>query len=121
MKGMISMARRAVTSMNRSKSTQKPTMLSDDARKSYLTNLAWDLIEQRLLDGTATSQETTYFLRYGSREAELKEQILQAQKELYEAKAEALQSQRRSEELYENAINAMRRYSGAGSLNEDIY
>ena len=116
------MARRAATIVNRTKTSTKPAMLSDDARKSYLTNLAMDLIEQRLLDGTATSQETTYFLRYGSREAELKEQILQAQKELYEAKAEAIQSQKRSEELYENAINAMRRYSGAGvSVSEDIY
>ena len=87
-------------------------MLSDDARKSYLTSLAWDLIEQRLKDGTATSQETTYFLRYGSREAELKEQILESQRELYAAKAEALRSQQRSEEMYEKAIAAMRRYQG---------
>ena len=121
MKGMISMARRAVTTSNRSKTHTKPTMLSDDARKSYLTNLALDLIEQRLLDGTATSQETTYFLRFGSKEAEYKEQILKAQKELYEAKTEALQSQKRSEELYENAINAMRRYSGVGISDEDVY
>lgn len=115
------MARRAVNSLNQSKTLPKPAMLSDEARKSYLTNLAMDLIEQRLIDGTATSQETTYFLRYGSREAELKEQILEAQKELYKAKASALESQRRSEELYENAINAMRRYSGAGNYAEDIY
>jgi len=115
------MARRAATSLNRTKSTQKPAMLSDDARKSYLTNLAMDLIEQRLLDGTATSQETTYFLRYGSKEAELKEQILESQRELYKAKAEALQSQKRSEELYERAIEAMRRYSGAGVSDENVY
>ena len=106
------MARRKVTSLNRAETSTKPAMLSDDARKSYLTNLAMDLIEQRLLDGTATSQETTYFLRYGSKEAELKEKILESQQELYKAKAEALRSQQRSEELYEKAIAAMRRYSG---------
>lgn len=115
------MARRAATSVNRAKSRQKPAMLSDDARKSYLTSLAMDLIEQRLLDGTATSQETTYFLRYGSKEADLKEEILEAQRDLYAAKAEALRSQQRSEELYEKAIAAMRRYSGMGDVDEDVY
>lgn len=106
------MARRKVTSLNHAESPSQPAMLSDDARKSYLTSLAMDLIEQRLLNGTATSQETTYFLRYGSREAELKEQILESQRELYAAKAEALRSQQRSEEMYEKAIAAMRRYQG---------
>lgn len=114
------MARRKVTSLNRTETSTKPAMLSDDARKSYLTNLAMDLIEQRLLDGTATSQETTYFLRYGSKEAELKEKILESQQELYKAKAEALRSQQRSEELYEKAIAAMRRYSGMDDSDEDL-
>lgn len=114
------MARRAASSPNRMKSALEPAMLSDDSRKAYLTSLAMDLIEQRLKDGTATSQETTYFLRYGSREAELKEQILESQRELYKAKAEALRSQQRSEELYERAIAAMRLYSGAGVSDEDV-
>lgn len=115
------MARRKVNNLNRSERPSQPAMLSDDARKSYLTNLALDLIEERLKNGTATSQETTYFLRYGSREAELKEQILESQRELYAAKAEAIRSQQRSEELYEKAIAAMRRYSGADDQDEDIY
>lgn len=115
------MARRKVTNLNRAESASQPAMLSDDARKSYLTSLAMDLIEERLKNGTATSQETTYFLRYTSKEAELKEQILESQRELYAAKAEALRSQQRSEELYERAIEAMRRYSGAGMTNEDVY
>lgn len=114
------MARRKVTSLNQVESAPQPAMLSDDARKSYLTSLAMDLIEQRLKDGTATSQETTYFLRYGSKEAELKEKILESQRELYAAKAEALRSQQRSEELYERAIAAMRRYSGMDNMDEDI-
>ncbi len=115
------MARRAATSLNRGETIPKPAMLSDNARKSYLTNLAMDLIEQRLLDGTATSQETTYFLRYGSKEAELKEQILESQRDLYKAKAEAIRSQQRSEEIYEKAIAAMRRYSGVGAADaEDV-
>lgn len=114
------MARRKATSLNRIESASQPAMLSDDARKSYLTSLAMDLIEERLKNGTATSQETTYFLRFGSKEAEYKEQILKAQKELYEAKTEALKSQQRQEELYEKAIAAMRRYSGAGVSDEDI-
>lgn len=114
------MARRKVNSPHRAESRPEPAMLSDNSRKSYLTSLAMDLIEQRLLDGTATSQETTYFLRFGSKEAELKEQILESQRDLYRAKAEAIRSQQRSEELYEKAIAAMRRYSGADINDEDL-
>ncbi|MBP5593923.1 MAG: hypothetical protein J6Y02_00980 [Pseudobutyrivibrio sp.] len=109
-----------VTSLKQNKSGGQPALLSQEARMSQLTSLALDLVEQRLRDGTATSQETTYFLKYNNREAELKEQILEKQKELMEAKAESLRSQKRTEELYTNAIAAMRRYSGI-SDDEDIY
>ena len=41
------------------------------------------------------------------------------QKELITAKTEALQSAKRIEELYANAISAMRKYSGNGSDEDE--
>ena len=46
-------------------------------------------------------------------------QILEKQKELISAKTEALRSAKRIEELYEDAMNAMRLYSGDSDANED--
>ena len=40
--------------------------LTPEARENQMIALAVDLVEQRLLDGTASSQETTHFLKLGS-------------------------------------------------------
>ena len=94
--------------------------LTPEARESQLISLACDLVEQRLLDGTATSQETVHFLRLGSTKERLEKEILKKQKELLEAKTETLKSAQRVEELYANALKAMRDYSGHGDDDEDL-
>lgn len=86
--------------------------ITPEARENQLISLAYDLIEQRLLDGTATSQETTTIAKLGSEKSRLEKEILKKQKELMEAKTEALKSAKRVEELYANALTAMRHYSG---------
>ena len=83
-----------------------------EARENQLISMAYDLVEQRLLDGTATSQETTHFLKLGSMKARLEAEKLRRENELLEAKTEAIQSAKRVEELYSEALNAMRAYSG---------
>lgn len=85
-----------------------------DAREQQLISLAVDLVEQRLLDGTASSQETTHFLKLASYKSRLENQRQEYEIELIKAKTEQLQSQKRVEELYANAIKAMREYGGYG-------
>lgn len=89
-----------------------------EARENQLISLAYDLVEQRLLDGTASSQETTHFLKMGTAKAKLEKEILEKQKELITAKTESLQSGKRIESLYEAAIKAMREYNGQGDPDE---
>ena len=86
--------------------------LTPEARESQLISLAVDLVEQRLLNGTASSQETTHFLKLASMKNRLEIQKLQEQNKFLQAKTEALQSAKRVEELYSEAISAMRSYSG---------
>ena len=78
-----------------------------------------DLVEKRLLAGTASSQETTHFLKMGSTKERLEKDILEKQKDLITAKTESIQSAKRVEELYVNALNAMRKYSGDRRGDED--
>lgn len=94
--------------------------LTPEARENQMIALAVDLVEQRLLDGTASSQETTHFLKLGSMKNRLEMEKLQEENRLLKARTEALQSAKRVEELYSEAIKAMRRYSGQGS-DEDEY
>lgn len=89
-----------------------------EARENQLISLAVDLAEKQLLEGTASSQVITHYLKLGSTKEKIEKEILEKQKELIEAKTEALQSAKRVEELYTKAIDAMRNYSGQGNGND---
>lgn len=106
-------------SINTEKSIKKiRPALTPEARENQLIALATDLVEQRLLDGTASSQETTYFLKQGSMKTKLEMEKLKEENALLKAKTENLQSQKRVEELYMEALNAMRSYAGQGEPDE---
>lgn len=92
--------------------------LTPEARENQLISLAVDLVEKRLRDGSASSQETTHFLKLASSKARLENQILEKQKELITAKTEALQSQKEIKEMYAEALKAMRNYNGQGDPDE---
>ena len=93
--------------------------LTPEARQNQLIALATDLVEKRLIEGTASSQGTTHFLKLATQEAKLKVKILEKQEELISAKTESIKSSQRTEELYRDAIIAMRKYSGGGT-DEDF-
>ena len=95
--------------------------LTPEARENQLIALAVDLVQQRLLDGSASSQETTHFLKLGSMKNQLEMEKLREENKLLKAKTESIQSAKRVEELYAEAINAMRRYSGNSNTNADEY
>lgn len=92
--------------------------LTPEARENQLISLAVDLAEQQLREGTASSQVITHYLKLGSTKERIEKEILEKQKELISAKTESLQSAKRVEELYAEAIKAMRRYSGHGDDDE---
>ena len=94
---------------------QRRPALTPEARENQLISLAIDLVEQRLIDGTASSQETTHFLKLASTKAKIEKEILLEQKKLIAAKTESLESSKEMRGLYEEALNAMKRYSGGGS------
>lgn len=98
--------------------------LTPEARENQLISLAIDLVEQRLLDGTASSQETTHFLKLAANKEKyrLEQEKLRVETELAQAKAQALRDQADMKTLYTDAIAAMRRYSGHSSdYEEDEY
>lgn len=96
-------------------SKRRPPATTPEARENQLISLAVDLAERQLQEGTASSQVITHYLKLGSTKERIEKEILEEQKELLKAKTEAIQSGKRVEELYTNALNAMRSYSGRGS------
>ena len=93
--------------------------LTPEARENQLIALAMDVAEERLRNGTATSQEITHFLKLGSMKEQKEMEILESQRELMSAKAENLKAQKRSEELFADAIKAFRGYSGQDEEDEE--
>ena len=88
--------------------------LTPEARENQLVSLAINLAEQQLRDGTASSQVITHYLKLGSQKERLEIEKLQRENELLKAKTDSIASAKRTEELYENALRAMREYSGHG-------
>lgn len=93
--------------------------LTPAARENQLIADAMDLAEKQIREGTASSQIITHFLKLATTKMELEKEKLKNENELLIAKRESLQSSQHSEELYNNAIEAMRRYSGQGVSEED--
>lgn len=96
------------------KPRRRPPATTPEARENQMIALAVDLAEKQLADGTASSQVITHYLKLGSTKERIEKDILMSQRELIKAKTDAIQSGKRVEELYKNALNAMRRYSGQG-------
>jgi len=85
---------------------------SPEEREMQLANAAYDLAEEQITSGTASSQVITHFLKMGSTRERLEQERMRHEVELMEVKKEQLQQQTRIEELFVNAIDAMRGYSG---------
>ena len=105
---------------SKSEPARKPIRpaLTPEARENQMISLAIDLVEKRLLDGSASSQETTHFLKLATTKAKLEKEILEKQKELLAAKTESIKSAKRVEELYSKALKAMQNYQGNGDPDE---
>lgn len=95
--------------------------LNPEARENQMIALAMDLVEQRLRDGTASSQETTHFLKAASQKSKLELERLKLENELTAAKTKALANAEEIKVLYEDAIKAMRRYAGHGDNDDEEY
>lgn len=93
--------------------------LSPEARENQMISLAVDLAEKQLLEGTASSQVITHYLKLGSTKERIEKEILERQKDLIEAKTQSLQSAKRIEEMYGEAMKAFRSYSGKGDFEPD--
>jgi hypothetical protein len=110
-KGGETMAKRSRTNKESTEKKIRPAT-TPEARENQMIALAVDLAEKQLIEGTASSQVITHYLKLATTKEKIEREILEKQKELIVAKTENLQSAKRIEELYSNALKAMQNYSG---------
>lgn len=111
--------RKVVKTSDKASTKKMRPALNPESREKQLISLAVDLAEKQLLEGTASSQVITHYLKLGSSKEKLEREKLEKENELLRAKTEALQSAKRMEGLYEEALNAFRTYSGTGGQTDD--
>lgn len=110
--------RKVITSTSIEEKLPLRPALTPSGRESQLISLAMDLVEQRLRDGTATSQEVVHFLKLGSPRNRLEEEKLQKEIALLNAKKDNLESMERQEEKFNEAIKAFGIYSGDSDFDD---
>jgi len=101
------------------KPMKSPPAKTPEARENQIAALAYDAAEKQIRNGTASSQVLTHFLKMSSTKEKLERKLLEKNVELITAKTDALKSGKYVEELYKNALDAMRTYSGAKRGDED--
>ena len=98
--------------------TRRRPARSPEAREQQMISYAVDLAEQQLLDGTASSQVITHYLKLSTVKAQVELEKLKLDNELTRAKTESLQREQKTEEMFKNAIEAMKKYSGNGDTDD---
>lgn len=98
-----------------------PAATNPEDRENQLIAAAVNLAEKQLLDGTASPSVITHYLKLASGRERLYREKLERENEVLRAKAEAYEASRRTEELYANAIEAMRSYSGTNTTDVDEF
>ena len=98
----------------REEQPQSRPATSPEARESQLVNLAVNLAEKQLRDGTASPSVINHFLKIASTRERLEKEILEKNAALMEAKAKNLEKERESEATAKAAIEAMKKYAPGG-------
>lgn len=111
--GRVRGGKNAASSVNEKPPKKRAPAKTPEARENQLISLAVDLAEKQLREGTASSQVITHYIKLGSTKERLEKEIMAEQKKLLEAKTESLQSAKRVEELYAEALEAMKKYGGS--------
>lgn len=111
----------APSSKNASSSKpRRPPATTPEARENQMVALAIDLAEKQLAEGTASAQVITHYLKIGTTREQLEKEKLMRENDLLRARSESIASSAKVEELYKNALNAMKSYSGQ-ETEEDYY
>lgn len=100
-------------------SNKRPPAKTPEAREQQLIAMAVDVAEEQLRKGTASSQVITHFLKLATTKEVLEREKLIQENQLLKAKTDAIRDAKKVEELYLNALNAMRSYSGNKKSDDD--
>ena len=93
-------------------SMQKQTpAITPEGREDQMIAYAINLAEEQLRNGTASSQVITHYLKLASMRERQERRKLEEEIKLLEAKTAAIKSEQERNELYAEAIEAIRKFT----------
>ena len=113
------MGRRAKQDINDHELPPIRRAISEESRENQLLALAMNAAEKQLREGTASSQVIVHYLKLATKKEQLEQEMLARKTEHLTAQTESLQAAKRIEDLYENALKAMKEYGGGGPQDYD--
>lgn len=102
-----------------SKTSRDRPATTPNGRENQLVAKAVNLAEQQLEDGTASAQVITHYLKLGSSRERLEQERIRHENELLVVKKEALEATKKSDELFKEAMDYFRAYTGNGPIQTE--
>lgn len=98
---------------------RRPPARTQRARENQLISLAYDRVEERLTRGEASAQEYSHFLKAGSSREKLEQARIEMQSRLDQARIDSMEAMERREQMFGEAIRAMRSYQGEEPMPDE--
>lgn len=105
--------------MAASKSKRRPQASSPEIQETRMVNYAMQLAEKQLIEGTASPSVITHFLKIGSMRERKELERLENENKLLAARADIIESTKRSEELFVEAMKVFSLYNGTSRQNDE--
>jgi hypothetical protein len=111
--------RRKVTASDGDTVALPPPATTIEGRNEQLIAAAYDLVERRIHEGTASAQETVHFLRMGSPRDRLEQEKLRRENLVLQTRVKEMEARTSGDELLSRALAAFRGYSGQDPIDPE--
>lgn len=98
----------------------RPPATTPQARENQLIGYAVDLVERQLLDGTASSQVLSHFLKLATVKEQLERQKLENETLLLKARVNSISAEGDMSKLLDDALNAFKGYQPTPSEEVEL-
>lgn len=97
----------------------RPPALTPEAAERRCIESAYNLAQRQLDEGSASPSVVVHFLKMGTARAQLEQEKLRKETELLQTKKVAIEETQHMEQMFSEAIAAMKRYQGYSEEEED--
>lgn len=100
---------------------KRPPATTPEGRENQMISLAFDQAELQLREGVAPAPVVVHYLKLATENAKLEREQIRLKNQLLIKQADQIDQVAKLEELYEEAIGAMRTYQGHTEPEEQDY